>query len=79
MKNVTKIQQKSNIKTKLKILKLLKVLPQSTYEISKSADCSYKTALKSLVYLEQLGKIERYRIDALDKELWQIKKKSIKE
>jgi len=63
------------VQIRLKILRYLKKLPMTIYDLSIAIGVSYKATLKNLLYLEQLEKVEKYKIKALDKELWRIKQK----
>lgn len=62
------------VKIRVKILKTLKIMPMSIYDLSVAIGVSYKATLRNLKYLEDMGKIEYIRIEALDKELWKIRK-----
>lgn len=62
------------VKIRFKILKTLKIMPMSIYDLSVAIGVSYKATLRNLKYLEDMGKIEYIRIEALDKELWKIRK-----
>lgn len=62
------------VKIRLKILKTLKIMPMSVYDVSVAIGVSYKATLRNLKYLEDMGKIEYTTIEALNKTLWRIKK-----
>ena len=62
------------VKIRLKILKTLKIMPMTTYDLSMAIDVSHKATLRNLKYLESMGKVEFIRIEQLDKTLWKVKK-----
>jgi len=80
VKNIRKTQEKAHIKIKLKILRYLRKLPMTHYEISKAISVDYKAVGQALIYLEKLGKVERVKLRIYDpytkenKILWRIKK-----
>ena len=63
------------INIRISILNDLKRFPMSAYEISIHRNLDIKTVQRNLVYLNELGKVEKYYIPTLDKELWRLKKK----
>ena len=67
--------KKSSISIKLAILRNLKKMPMSMYELSVVIKTSFETIQRNIKYLERLGKVEFYKIPELDKTLWIIKKK----
>jgi len=63
------------IQIRMKILRLLKKLPMTRYELSVMVKTNPETIERHLDYLQLLDKVESYQIPELDKELWIIKKK----
>lgn len=66
--------KRPSIKIRMKILSYLKKLPMTRYELSVMINTNPETVQKHLDYLEILGKVEKGRLLALDKELWFITK-----
>jgi DNA-binding PadR family transcriptional regulator len=80
MKNMTKTQEKTHIRIKLKILSFLRKLPMTQYELAKAINSDYKAVGQALIYLEKLEKVESVKLKIYDentkknKLLWRPKK-----
>lgn len=78
--NRKKEREKVHIKIKLRILAYLRKLPMTQYEVSKAIESDYKAVGQALIYLENLGKVEKVKLNVYDpstkenKLLWRIKK-----
>jgi DNA-binding PadR family transcriptional regulator len=74
-----KTHEKTHIKIKLKILSYLRKLPMTQYELSKAINSDYKAVGQALIYLENLGKVEKVKLSIYDphteekKLLWRLK------
>ena len=64
-----------HVKIRIKILNALKRIPMSAYEISIYQKIDLRSVQNQLFYLNELGKVEKYYVDSLGKELWRLKKK----
>lgn len=66
------------VKIRLKILRYLKKMPMTVYDLSKAIDVSYNAVVKNLEYLKSIGKVEKasaaeYNLRT-DKQLWRLKR-----
>jgi DNA-binding PadR family transcriptional regulator len=75
-----KERDKTHIKIKLRILTYLRKLPMTQYEVSKAIDSDYNAVGDALIYLENLGKVEKVKLNVYDpntkenKLLWRLVK-----
>jgi len=80
MRNMRKTHEKTHIKIKLKILAYLRKLPMTQYEVAKAINSDYKSVGQALIYLENLGKVEKVKLNVYDpntkenKLLWRLTK-----